>query len=117
MWQARWRVKRTASHDWRCRCALIAVTMAMATVWLVVLPNWGNVPGVREYIEHNEELGIDPAAKYYTELPCMPVAFDRVSRALHRVRDDDSSRRVEAELTPQLPVITEKKTLILDLGS
>jgi hypothetical protein len=74
------------SQAWRGRCALAAVMAAMAVVWLAVLPLVGRQPVVRDYILRNEELGIDPSAKFYTELPCMPAVYNRVERSMQRVR-------------------------------
>ena len=38
----------------------------------------------RDFIAHNEQRGINPGAKFYTELPCMPAIYDRVERARQR---------------------------------
>ncbi len=58
----------------------------VAIVWLAVLPQIGRQPVVCDYIQHNEQMGIDASAKYYTELPCMPAMFNRVERAIERGR-------------------------------
>jgi hypothetical protein len=50
-------------------------------VWLVALPRIGRMPAVRATIEHNESAGIDPAAKFYSEVPAMPRILERVRRA------------------------------------
>lgn len=50
---------------------LLAVVATTAVVWLVVLPRVGKHPEVRTRINHNQQLGIDPSAKFYTELPLM----------------------------------------------
>ena len=57
------------------------LSLITAIVWLTILPRIHAQPAVHDYIEHNERLGIDPAAKFYTELPCMPAVFNRVKRA------------------------------------
>jgi hypothetical protein len=54
---------------------------ALAALWLGVLPLVGKQPGIRAYVERNEALGIDPTAKFYTELPAMPEIFERVESA------------------------------------
>jgi len=64
------------------RLALLAA--AAAILWLAVLPFIGREPGVRRYIERNESLGIDPSAKFYTELPAMPAIVERVEAARRR---------------------------------
>ena len=53
---------------------------------LAVLPLVGRQPAVATAIDRNERLGIDPAAKFYTELPCMPAVYARVQRSLERGR-------------------------------
>ncbi|MGC1272298.1 MAG: hypothetical protein WBC44_01220 [Planctomycetaceae bacterium] len=58
---------------------LVAVA-GVAVVWLIVLPRLGEVPAVREQIEANEALGINPGAMYYTELEAMPRIIDEVDR-------------------------------------
>lgn len=55
--------------------------VVMGILWLVVLPRVAVLPAVRARIERNEAAGIDPAAKFYTELPAMP-------RLLKQVRGD-----------------------------
>jgi hypothetical protein len=87
MWHARWPVDYGSGEVWRPRCLLLAATAAVAIVWLTVLPRVGEQPVVREQIRRNERLGIDPAAKFYTELPCMPGIFHRVDRSMHRPPD------------------------------
>jgi hypothetical protein len=75
--------QRWASKIWR-RLALAAAIALMAAVWLGVLPLVARHPAVDGYIRHNEELGIDPSAKFYTELPAMPDLLGRVERARAR---------------------------------
>jgi len=84
MWHARWPVERGRGETWYGRCLLLAATATAAIVWLAILPRVGAQPVVREHIRRNERLGIDPAAKFYTELPCMPGVFYRVDRSMHR---------------------------------
>jgi hypothetical protein len=63
---------------------LAASMAAVAIVWLVVLPRVAALSIVRAHIERNEAAGVDPAAKYYTELPAMPQILERVRRARAR---------------------------------
>ena len=63
---------------------LLACGAALAIVWLLVLPAVAERPAMRRYIERNERLGIDPSAKFYTELPGMPDFFDHTDTARRR---------------------------------
>ena len=80
MRQVRWRNEAVAG--WR---RLAGCAIAIAAVWLGVLPLVGRQSSIRAYVERNEALGIDPTAKFYTELPAMPEIFDRVQSARRRV--------------------------------
>lgn len=57
-------------RGWR-RLALITLTGIV--IWCGVLPWVGQQASVRQWIERNERLGIDPTAMYYTELENMHV--------------------------------------------
>jgi hypothetical protein len=61
---------------------LAAWVAAVAVVWLAVLPFVGRQPVIDDYIRRNEQLGIDPSAKFYTEIPAAP---DLVERVQHRL--------------------------------
>jgi hypothetical protein len=87
MWHARWLVNRTESETRDGRYSLAAAIATVAIVWLTVLPLVGRQPVVRDYIDRNERLGVDPAAKFYTELPCMPGVYNRVERSMQREHD------------------------------
>lgn len=63
---------------------LIAAVAAIALLWLGLLPLVARQPDIRAFIEHNEAHGIDPSAKFYTELPGMPEFADRVECARRR---------------------------------
>jgi hypothetical protein len=63
---------------------LALVVAAVSIIWLAVLPRLGRQPAIERYIQQNEALGIDPSAKFYTELPAMPALYDRVDRARRR---------------------------------
>jgi len=60
---------------------LFAAAATAAVTWLVVLPRVGNQPALRAFIERNETLGVDPTAKFYTELPGMADFRDRTATA------------------------------------
>ena len=50
----------------------------VAALWVGVLPHLGRQPEIRRYIDRNERLGIDPSAKFYTELPAIGVLMDKI---------------------------------------
>lgn len=56
-----------ATSWWRF---VLAVSIVVV-LWIVVLPRIGALPPVRDYIDCNESLGIDPSVKFYSELPAM----------------------------------------------
>lgn len=61
--------------------ARLALCIAgVATVWLVLLPWAAETPPVRRTIERNELLGINPSAKFYSELPAAPEIVRDVRR-------------------------------------
>ncbi len=64
---------------------LAGIVVLGGVVWLAVLPWIGRQPTIREMTARNERLGIDPCAKFYTELPCMPGIYDRAQR--HRAAE------------------------------
>jgi hypothetical protein len=57
---------------------LAASVLVVAGIWLLVLPVIGAQPRVQTMIENNERLGIDPSAKFYTELPGMERFLQRI---------------------------------------
>ena len=67
--------------------ALLACVALAALVWLVILPLVAARPAIRRYVERNEALGIDPSAKFYTEMPGMPALFDRTDGSKRRHRE------------------------------
>jgi hypothetical protein len=79
MLRVRWRNEAVAG--WR---RLAVWVIAIAVIWLAVLPFLGEQSDIRAYVERNEALGIDPTAKFYTELPAMPDIFDRMQSAQRR---------------------------------
>jgi hypothetical protein len=74
---------------------LLAAVAVMAALWLVGLPYLGRQPSVRRYINENEARGIDPSAKFYTELPGMPAFYSRI---------DDARRREQAAFGMAAPL-------------
>jgi hypothetical protein len=59
---------------------LAACVLTIGSCWLIMLPLAAQQPAIHDYIERNERLGIDPSAKFYTELPAMPAIADSVDR-------------------------------------
>jgi hypothetical protein len=57
---------------------LAACALAMAIVWLAVLPALARIDRVQATIARNEALGIDASAKFYSELPAMPRILRRM---------------------------------------
>jgi hypothetical protein len=66
---------RLASGAMLASCAL-----AMAACWLIILPLAAQQPAIHDYIDRNERLGVDPSAKFYSELPAMPTIARRVAK-------------------------------------
>jgi hypothetical protein len=50
----------------------------MAACWLILLPLAARMPRIRNDIQRNEALGVDPSAKFYSELPAMPAIMERM---------------------------------------
>ncbi|HWC91180.1 MAG TPA: hypothetical protein VG433_16040 [Pirellulales bacterium] len=63
---------------------LLAAAATLAAIWLGVLPYIGRRPPIRAYIERNDSQGIDPSAKFYTELPGMPRFAAQIEDARRR---------------------------------
>jgi hypothetical protein len=50
----------------------------MAFAWLIVLPAVARTHAVSDAIQRNETLGVNPSAKFYSELPGLPRVNHRV---------------------------------------
>jgi hypothetical protein len=61
--------------------ALLACITVGAVAWLAILPALGELPAVRAMIDRNNAQGVDPSAKFYSELPAMPRIVDQVRDA------------------------------------
>jgi hypothetical protein len=71
--------------EYRARSPRLAVAvLVLAVVWLGILPAVGNRPEVRRYIDQNRRQGINPSAKFYTELPVMPHIRRRMEETRRR---------------------------------
>jgi hypothetical protein len=66
------------------RIALAAIVAVAAVVWLAILPGVADHPAMRANIERNDRLGIDPTAKFYTEVPGMADFREHVDSARRR---------------------------------
>lgn len=80
-----------ASRPGRPRLAFALLTAGAAIIWLVVLPLAAETPAIERYIERNEQLGIDPGAKFYSELPVMPSIWKRLKTLRHGQPSSSSS--------------------------
>ncbi len=58
----------------------LAAATALLLVWTILLPWIGRHPSMREMIDRNESLGIDPSAMFYTELENMRFRDGRLRR-------------------------------------
>jgi hypothetical protein len=63
----------------------------MATIWLVVLPRLAELPRMREHLEWLDQRGLDPSARYYTDLPAMKPILRRLEHPPPRDEDARSS--------------------------
>lgn len=61
--------------------SLAAIAAAIAAAWLLLLPLVARTPTVERHIRRNESHGVDPSAKFYSELPAMPELWQRIKRA------------------------------------
>ena len=66
------------------RVWLAVAVAAISVLWLGALPRLAATARMQDTIERNESLGIDPSAKFYTELPLMPATIDRVDSVRRR---------------------------------
>ncbi len=57
---------------------------AIGVVWLAALPWAARMSAVRARIARDEAAGVDPSAKFYTELPGMPGILGRVEEIRRR---------------------------------
>jgi hypothetical protein len=63
--------------------ARLAICVAFITaIWLVILPAIAQLSAVRTMIDRHEAHGVDPSAKFYSELPAMPM----ISRQVDEIR-------------------------------
>ncbi len=68
------------SQRLRGRLAFIVSASVLTLVWTVVLPWIGQRGPMREMIERNESMGIDPTAMFYTELEHMQYKDGQLHR-------------------------------------
>ena len=78
---------RSPNESWLKTLRFAGCLAIVGGVWLLVLPAVGRLADIRVYIDRNEQLGIDPSAKFYTELPLMPRIYDRVEGITRRQED------------------------------
>jgi hypothetical protein len=75
---------RSKNDCWRRWGKLLACVAAAALAWLWLLPLMASQPAIQRAVQRNERLGIDPSAKFYTELPGMADFYDRTDSARRR---------------------------------
>ena len=67
----------------------LAICLAtVAAIWLVVLPALAQVSAIRITIDRHEAHGVDPSAKFYSELPAMPAIIRKVDEI--KMRDEQA---------------------------
>jgi hypothetical protein len=73
---------------------------AIAAIWLLILPALAEVSSIQRMIDRHEADGVDPSAKFYSELPAMPMISQRVDeirRAQPEAFGLDASQRRHSE--------------------
>jgi hypothetical protein len=68
-------------------CLLVSV-MVLGGFWLAVLPWLAARPAIRSHWQWLDEQGIDPSAKFYTDLPVMKEILKRRERREHSGREN-----------------------------
>ncbi|RIK71949.1 MAG: hypothetical protein DCC67_19935 [Planctomycetota bacterium] len=83
--------------------ALAAIIAAAATIWLFILPLAARAPSIERHIRRNESLGVDPSAKFYSELPAMPRLWQRIKHAqrLRPVQREENARQETRRREPR----------------
>ncbi|TWT61160.1 hypothetical protein Pan54_18950 [Rubinisphaera italica] len=69
-----------SSSKWSGWYALLTVAFLMAVLWLGVLPKISKDPGIQQQIRLREEQGVDSAAMFYSDLPAVKTATDRLNQ-------------------------------------
>lgn len=54
-------------------CSLLAILLAIAGTWGWLLPRLGRTDAISQRIERSRQLGINPAAIYYTDVFLTPT--------------------------------------------
>lgn len=91
---------RARRRDWLRLAACVA---AIWVAWLVVLPMIARTSTVRQRIARDEAMGVNPSAKFYSELPATPRILARVAEWRRRatsVSATMASDRAEGSGTP-----------------
>jgi hypothetical protein len=50
----------------------------IGAIWLLILPALAEVSTIRTTIDRHEAHGVDPSAKFYSEVPAMPMIIRQV---------------------------------------
>jgi hypothetical protein len=57
----------------------LALALAsIGVIWLLILPSLAEVSAIRSMIDRHEAQGVDPSAKFYSELPAMPEIIRQI---------------------------------------
>lgn len=75
----------------------------VAFLWLIVLPWIGSFPAVQAKIAREEAAGIDPSAKFYTELEAMGRLSERLDGIRHANHDAFWRRSIGGPSAKQTP--------------
>jgi hypothetical protein len=88
MWQ-----NRSPNNKLEPLVCLVGWVVVLAIIWFALLPFLGRQPSIASYIQRNERLGIDPSAKFYTEVPAAPELIERMQNRLGRLSPDREKDR------------------------
>jgi len=58
--------------------AFVGIILVMSVLWLLVLPAVSELPHVETMISRHHQLGIDPSAKFYSELDATEPAYQSI---------------------------------------
>ncbi len=85
------------SKQWAALSGAIGLILL---IWLVVLPRVAQMPNVASRIRFMESRGIDPSARFYSELPCAMPNADEIARRMQESPDAFWSFKKEKERDP-----------------
>lgn len=71
-------------RTWKAWAMLGGILSGLVILWLGIWPAITRQPAIARYIQQNREQGIDPAAKFYTELEATAAGRVHVQSAQRR---------------------------------